>query len=171
MVDQKLIDSFNLKSREFAGRWKNQVRKAHQLKHYNTLDDEALIEANYQFYPLLSKTIDRGLDRTSLGKFFVDIGKKRMRDGFPVSELIYAINLTEKIINEYIMTDFAPESPGKMYQSIHIISQVSEFFLLGCFYLTKGYLEAVYTTMNHHDKVSENLLKHYFKDDFFFKKE
>jgi hypothetical protein len=69
------------------------------------------------------------------------------------------------------MTEFAPESPVKMYQSMGVISQVSEFFLLGCFYLTKGYLEAVYTKMNVHDSVEEELLKKYFKDDFFFKNE
>ena len=171
MVDHVLIDSLSLKSREFAVRWKNTVRKAPQLKHYNTLDDETLIESDAAIYPLLSKIIDRGFDRSILGNFFVNLGKKQMQNGFPISEIIYAINLSEKIIIEYIMTDYAPESPGKMYQSMGVISQVSEFYLLGCFYLTKGYLEAVYTKMNIHDQLSEELLKKYFKDDFFFKKD
>ena len=171
MVDHVLIDSLTLKSRDFAIRWKNMVRKAQQLKHYNSMDDESLIDANAPVYPLLSKIIDRGIDRSLIGHFFVDVAKKRMHDGYPVSELIYAENLSQKIIIEYIMTEFAPESPGRMYQSMGVISQVSEFFLMGCFYMTKGYLEAVYTKMNVHDKLSEELLKKYFKDDFFFKKE
>ena len=171
MVDHLIIDSLTLRSREFAVRWKNMVRKAQQLRHYNTLDDETLVASNVPIYQLLSKILDKGLDRSLLGGFFVDIGKKKMQEGYPVSELIYAINLTEKIIIEYIMTEFAPESPGRMYQSMGIISRVSEFFLLGCFYLTKGYLEAVYTKMNVHDQLSEDLLKKYFKDDFFFKKD
>ena len=171
MVDSVLIDDLNLKSRDFAVRWKNMVRKAHQLKHYNTIDDETLIEANIPFYPLLAKTIDRGLDRSLMGNFFVNLGKKRMQEGFPVSELIYGVNLIQRIVVEYIMTEFAPENPVRMYQSMGVITQVSEFFLLGCFYLTKGFLEAVYTHMNVHDQVSEDLLKKYFKDDFFFKKE
>ena len=147
------------------------VRKAPQLKHYNTLDDDTLIDANMAFYPLLAKTIDRGLDRSIMGNFFVNLGKKGMQEGFPVSELIYGANLVQKIIVGYIMTEFAPENPVRMYQSMGATTQVSEFFLLGCFYLTKGYLEAVYTHMNVHDQVSEDLLKKYFKDDFFFKKE
>jgi hypothetical protein len=97
------------------------------------------------------------------------MAKKRMQEGFPISEVIYAINLSQKIIIEYIMTEFAPENPVKMYQSMGVVSKISEFFLLSCFYLTKGYLESVYTKMNVHDKVSEELLKKYFKDDFFFK--
>ena len=171
MVDHALIDSLTLKAHEFATRWKNMVRKAQQLKHYNTLDDETLINADAVIYPLLAKTIDRGLDRAVMGDFFVNLGKTRMHDGYPISEVIYGINLAERIIIEYIMTEFAPESPSRMYQSMGIISKVSEFFLLSCFYITKGFLEAVYTKMNVHDQLSEDLLKKYFRDDFFFKKD
>ena len=171
MVDHALIDNLNLKARDFASRWKGLVRKAPQLKHYNTLDDESLIMANAPLYPVLSKTLDRGLDRSIVGNHFVTLGKTRMSEGYPVSEVIYAMSLAERIVIEYIMTEFAPESPVRMYQSMGVISQVSEFFLLGCFYLTKGFLEAVYTKMNVHDSVEEELLKKYFRDDFFFKKE
>ena len=171
MVDHALIDNLNLKAKDFAVKWKNTVRKAYQLHHYNTLDDETLIETEIPIFPLLGKILDRGLDRTLMGTFFVGIGKTRMQEGFPISEIIYAMNLTEKVIIEYIVTEFAPESPVRMYQSMGVISNISEFFLLGCFYITKGYLEAVYTKMNANDKVSEELLKKYFKDDFFFRKE
>ena len=169
MVDHVLIDNLNLKARDFAVRWTRMVRKASQLKHYNTMSDEELIEADAPVYPLLSKILDRGLDRTLIGGFFARLGKDRMKDGYPVSEVIYAFSLAERVVIEYIMTEFAPENPVRMYQSMGIISRVSEFFLLGCFYLTKGFLEAVYTKMNVHDAVEEELLKKYFRDDFFFK--
>jgi hypothetical protein len=170
MVDHILIDSLVLKAGDFAIKWKNMVRKAPQLKLYNSMDDDTLIEADKPIYGLLSRTLDRGLDRSLVGDFFVRLGKERLQDGFPISEIIYAMNLAERIVIEYIMTEFAPESPVRMYQSMGVISQVSEFFLLGCFYITKGFLEAVYTKMNVHDSVSEELLKKYFNDDFFFKK-
>jgi hypothetical protein len=171
MVDHILIDSLVLKAGDFAIKWKNIVRKAPQLKHYNSMDDDTLIEADKPIYALLSRTLDRGLDRSLIGGFFVKLGKERLQGSFPISEVIYAMNLAEKIVIEYILTEFAPESPVRMYQSMGVISEVSEFFLLGCFYLTKGFLEAVYTKMNAHDSVSEELLKKYFNDDFFFKKD
>jgi len=171
MVDHVLIDSLVLKAGDFAIKWKNMVRKAHQLKHYNGMDDETLIESDKPIYILLSRILDRGLDRTLIGDFFARLGKERLQKSFPISEVIYAMNLAERIVIEYIMTEFAPESPVRMYQSMGVISQISEFFLLGCFYLTKGFLEAVYTKMNIHDSVSEELLKKYFTDDFFFKKD
>jgi hypothetical protein len=171
MVDSALIDTLNLNAAEFARRWKDKVRKAPQLKHYNALDDKTLIERDAPFYPLLGRTLDRGLDRSIMGDFFVKLGKGRMQDGFPISEIIYTVNLAQQVVIEYIMTEFAPESPMRMYQSLGIITEVSEFFILGCFYLTKGFLEATYTGLNAGEAVSEDILKKYFKDDFFFKKE
>ncbi|MDR2209847.1 MAG: hypothetical protein LBO65_00045, partial [Spirochaetaceae bacterium] len=93
MVDHVCIDTLNLNSREFAVRWKDKIRRAPQLKNYNALSDEQLIEADMPFYPLLARTLDRGLDRALVGGFFVKLGKDRMSDSFPISEVIYAVNL------------------------------------------------------------------------------
>ncbi|MDR0450613.1 MAG: hypothetical protein LBH26_05045 [Treponema sp.] len=169
MVDGVLFDAFTLQADQFAVKWKDQIRKAAHLKRYNGLSDEALIEENVSFYPILGRTVSRGLDRSLVGEFFVKRGKRQMGEGFPISEVVYAVNLSHKVVIEYIMSEYAPESPLRMYQSMGIMTQVAEFFLLACFYLTKGFLEATYTHMNCQDKVSEELLQKYFRDDFFFK--
>ena len=171
MIDRILIDTLNLQSRDFAIRWKDTIRKNQQLKHYNGINDEELIEGDMRFYPLLARTLDRGLDRSLVGDFFVKLGKQRMRAGFPISEVIFALNLIQKTVIEYIMTEFAPENPMRMYQSMGALTKVAEFFLLGSFYISKGFLEETYTSMSVHDQISEDLLKKYFKDDFFFKQE
>ncbi|MDR1179088.1 MAG: hypothetical protein LBK44_01175 [Spirochaetales bacterium] len=171
MVDRALVDTLNFNSHDFAVKWKDRIRKTPHLKHYQTLDDEALKELNMSFYPLLARCLERGMDRQVIGDFFVRLGKATMGEGLPISEVIYAVNLTQKTVLEYIMTDFAPESPLRMYQSMGLVTQVSEFFLLGTFYLIKGFLEQTYVHMNSTDHVSEELLKKYFRDDFFFKKD
>jgi hypothetical protein len=171
MISRALIDDFNLRSRDFTVKWKDLIRKTPHLKHYQTMDDEILIEAHQPVYPMLARTLDRGLDRSHVGNFFVKMGKERLRAGFPVSEVIYGINLAQKVVIEYVMHEFAPENTMRMYQSIEAITKIAECFLLASFYITKGFLEETYTSMHVHDKVSEELLKKYFKDDFFFKKE
>jgi hypothetical protein len=170
MIDRVLIDTLNLRARDFAVRWKDTIRDNLHLKHYNAMNDEALIEAETPFFPLMARTFDRGLDRSLVGNFFVTLGKKRMNAGFPISEVIFALSLKQKTVIEYLMTEFAPENPMRMYQSMGVLNQVADFCLLGSFYISKGFLEETYTHMTHHEKVSEDLLKKYFKDDFFFKK-
>ena len=171
MVDRMLIDTLSLKSHDFAMRWKDKIRKSPQLKHYLAQSDEALIDLNAAVYPILARTLDRGIDRSLVGDFFVNLGKDRMIGGYPISEVIYSINLVQQVVLEYLMTDFVLDSTIRMYQAMGAITNVSEFFVLGCFYITKGFLEATYTHMNQHDAVSEELLKKYLRDDFFFKKD
>jgi hypothetical protein len=171
MVDGRIIDTLNINARDLAAKWKDLIRKAPHLKHYATRDDAALIDEGARIYPLIARTLDRGLDRSLLGGFFVRLGSDKMAEGCPMSEIIYAVNLSEQVLLEYIMDDFVLDSPVRMYQAMRIVNRVAEFFLLGCFYLTKGFLEATYTTMQGKDAVSEELLKKYFKDDFFFKKD
>jgi hypothetical protein len=171
MVNRELIDTLNFKSHDLAFRWKGLIRKATQLKHYNSLQDEALIDSNIDFYPLLARSLDRGIDRILIGDFFVKLGKDRMQKGCPISEVVFAVNLSQQVVIEYLMTDFVLDNTVRMYQAMGAVSRVAEFFLLGSFYLTKGFLEETWTSMSSSDKVSEEFLKKYFRDDFFFKKE
>ncbi|MDR1899936.1 MAG: hypothetical protein LBQ55_08020, partial [Treponema sp.] len=129
MVDGALIDILNYKSGDFALRWKDLIRRAPQLRHYNEMDDETLIKWDTPLYPLLARTLDRGIDRSLIGDFFVKMGKQRMQDGFPVSEVIYAVNLAQQIVIEYLMTDFVLESTVRMYQAMGVVTKVAEFFL------------------------------------------
>jgi hypothetical protein len=171
MIDGTIIDTLNNNARGFAAKWKDKIRRAPQLKCFGKMDDEGLIEEVVRVYPLLARTLDRGLDRAVLGDFFVRYGQDKMQKDFPISEVIYAVNLNEQVIIQYIMTDFVLDNAMRMYQAMGVVNNVAEFFLLGCFYLTKGFLEATYTTMSQKDSVSEELLKKYFRDDFFFKKD
>ncbi len=164
-----LIDTLNFKSRSLAEFWKGMIRKAPQLRFYNELSDEQLVELNADFYPVLARTLERGLDKNSVGAYFVGFGKDRMRRGFPVSEVIFSMNLSQKVVVEYLMTEFVMDNSMQMYQIVDIMTRLSEFFLLGSFYLTKGYLEETYIALNNKEALSEAMLKRYFRDDFFFK--
>lgn len=170
MVERTLIDNLNFKPRDLAGFWLDLIRKAPQLKHYNGLADAELIEMNAPFYPVLARTLERGLDKNSIGAFFVQLGKARMIDGFPVSEVLFAMSLSQKVVIEYLMTECIVDTSMQMYQVIETMTRISEFFLLGSFYLTKGFLEETYVQLNVNESVSDDLLKRYFRDDFFFKK-
>jgi len=169
MVTHVVIDTLTLRAREFAVRRKDLIRENLHLRHLNKVGDKELIEEGLDIFPLLGRILDRGPDPSRMGSYFVKRGKIRVQEGIPVSEAVYAINLAEQIVIEYIMTEFAPENPLRMYESMRIITRVANFFILGCFYMIKGFLEAIYTKMNRQDSLSEEFLKKYFRDDFFFK--
>jgi hypothetical protein len=169
VISRNLIDGLNFKSHELAEFWKDWVRKSPQLRHYNELTDADLIDLNADFYPVLASALERGLDKNSIGAYFVHLGKDRMRAEFPVSEVLFSLNLSQKVVIEYLMTDTLMENSMQMYQFVDVMTRISEFFLLGSFYLTKGFLEETYVVLNSEEALSEELLKRYFRDDFFFK--
>jgi hypothetical protein len=171
MIDRVLIDTLNLQSFDFAVRWKNLVRNSPQLREYNNLDDDLLVEMNMPYYSLLSRVLDRGLDRSLVGGFFVQLGKNRLKECFPVSEVVYGLTLSHQTVIEFLMNDYAPDNPVRMYSALGAMSRIAEFFMLGSFYMIKGFFEETYVSMKIDDHISEDLLKKYFMDDFFFKTE
>ena len=170
MIDRVLIDTLNIRSRDFAIKWKDKLRAAPQLKHYHTMEDEDLIETGMPIFRQLSTALDRGLDNSRIEDFFIEKGRQRLHGEFPVSEVMYGLNASQKVVIEYIMTEFAPENSIRMYQSLGALTKVSEFFLLGSLYIIKGFLEETYTKMSKQDKTHLEMFRKYFKDDFFFKK-
>ncbi|MDR2795670.1 MAG: hypothetical protein LBB47_03035 [Spirochaetaceae bacterium] len=171
MNDRVLIETFHFKAETLAGRWKNLIRKEPQLKHYNSFSDEQLCVLNAPLYPQLARSIERGIDRKLIGGYFVRIGKERMLKGFPVSEVVLAYSLCQKTVVDYISSEFVHDNTLALYQAFGAIGKINEFFFIGCFYMIKGFLEQMYENMNNNHNIPEDLLKTYFKDDFFFKKD
>jgi hypothetical protein len=171
VIDRVLIDTLKFKSKHLAGRWAAQIRKAPQLKHYNVLSDETLVAIGEAIFPQLAGFLEEGLNRSVLGAYFVKFGKGSVQHGFPLSESVYGLRLSQKVVLEYIESECIMDSSFTLYQTLSVIPKVADFFLLGCFYINKGFHEALFAQMNTADHVSEGLLKKYFKDDFFFKKE
>jgi hypothetical protein len=169
VISRILIDSLKYKSRELAEFWKDWIRKSPQLKRYNEFEDLALVELNADFYPVLANALERGVDKNSLGAFFVRLGKDRLSAEFPLSELLYSLNLTQKVVIEYLLTECVMENSMQMYQVVDVMTRISEFFLLGSYYMTKGFLEELYVLLNSQEELSEDLLKRYLRDDFSFK--
>jgi hypothetical protein len=171
MNDRVLIENFRFKAKTIAGRWVKLIRKEPQLKHYNSLSDEELCALNAPLYPHLARSIERGIDRKLVGGYFVRLGKDRMRGGFPISEAVLAFSLSQKAVVDYISSEFVYDNPLALYEAFGAVEKVNDFFLLGCFYMIKGFLEDIYESMNTRYNIPEDLLKTFFKDDFFFKKD
>jgi hypothetical protein len=169
MIDHALLETLDFKAEKLAKRWKNLIRKESHLKHYNQFTDEQLYEINIPFYHQLARSIERGIDRKILGGYFVGVGKDRMKRGIPISEVVYSCSLIQKTVVDYITYEFLNANPLTTYQIFDMIDKVNQFFFLGCFYIIKGFLEQTYKQLNDHHNISDEILKIYFKDDFFFK--
>lgn len=171
MIDRVLIDALNFKAQLLAQRWREVIRSAPEQKHYNALKDDRLDKLNESIFPQLARFLEHGLDRSILGEYFVKMGQNSVTRGFPLSETIYGLRVTQQIVLEYMESEFVLDNPIALYQALSIIPKVADFFILGCFYVNKGFQEATIEKMCVVDKIPMGTLTKYFKDDFFYKKE
>jgi hypothetical protein len=169
MVLKSLMDVLTFNYEGIAAIWIRKVRKAVNLKTYNTLSDEDLIKFNAELYHMLALWFEKEADKNKIGAFFVGLGKERRKQGYPVSEVTYALLLVQKSVLEYLTNESMVDSTLALYQIVDLTNQVADYFFLGSYYMMKGYLEDTYLALNKDEALPADILKKYFRDDFFFK--
>jgi hypothetical protein len=169
MMFKGLMDVLLSKNEGITRIWMQKVRNSQNLKKYNTLSDAELMHINEDMYKMLARWIDRDIDKNQIGSFFVDLGKVRRREGFPISEISYALLLAQRSVLEYLTNESLVDSSMVLYQILNLTKQVADFFFLGCYYMEKGHLEDTYVALNRDEAMTDDMLKKYFADDFFFK--
>lgn len=149
--------------------WIKKIRKHSALKTYNAMSDESLMIMNGKLYKLLARWFENEIDKNALGAFFVNLGKERRAQSFGMSEVAYAILLSQRSVLEYITNESVLDSSLALYSVIDITNQVTDFFFLGSYYMIKGFLEDTYLALSRDESMNVEILNKYFTDDFFFK--
>ena len=168
-MPSRLSETLSLNSEHLARSWLKKIRKSENMKTYNEFPDEELIKMNSGVYRMLALWFQKEADKNSIGSFFVNIGKERRKQGFAVSEVSYAIFLTQRAVLEYFMNENVVDNSMALYTIMGLSGQVADFFFLGSYYMVKGYLEDTYLALQKNEDISDEKLRKYFSDDFFFK--
>jgi hypothetical protein len=150
-------------------RWLAKLRKAENISAINALEDAELLSIHEEIIRKLGRWFDKSADKNEIGAFFVMMGKEYCAQSVPLSELTFALNLDRKAVNEHIVEAEDLEGAHRIYALMEVTDQVGDFFFLGSYYLTKGYLEATFMRMRCEQRLDDETLNSYFPDDFFFK--
>jgi hypothetical protein len=155
---------------EIGERWLAKIRKAENLKSFKTLSDSELLSLHEEIMRKLGRWFEKEADKNEIGGFFVMVGKEYCALGISVSELTMALSQDRKAVTEYLLANEELEGAHRIYALMDAADQVADFFMLGSYYLTKGFLEETFLRLGRGEKMSNEVLGKYFKDDFFFKK-
>jgi hypothetical protein len=169
MIERTLHDILEFRMDQVSELWKMKVRGAEHLKCHNALSDSELSGICSEIFPIVGKWFLRSMERRDFGAAFVTLGKKWQKKGFPLSEIFFSMMLWQKSLLDYLLDEVSLDSTVFMYSVIDINNRIAEAVMLGLYYLVKGYLEQIYVEMNASESLSHEVLKRYFKDDFFFK--
>ena len=150
-------------------RWLAKLRKAENVTEINRLEEKELLSVHQEIVRKLGRWFDKSADKNEIGAFFVMMGKEYCAQGIPLSELTFSLNLDRKAVTEHIVENEDLEGAHRIFALMEALDQVGDFFFLGSYYLTKGYLESTCIRMRKDQCLDDDTLNMYFPDDFFFK--
>lgn len=150
-------------------RWIASIRESAQAATLKSLSDEELSSIYSEMSQELARWLNGSSDRNQLGFFFAQIGKEYALYGVSLSELSLALALARKSTVRGLLDDGMIENSSALYALFDASERVADFYALGNYYLTKGFLESVIERITAKTHVKRSTIVEYFKDDLFYK--
>lgn len=150
-------------------RWLSKLRKAENVSAFAALEDAELLSVHGEIIRKLGRWFDKSADKNEIGAFFVMMGKEYCAQSVPLSELMFALNIDRKAVTESIVEGEELEGAYRIYALMEVLDEVGDFFFLGAYYLTKGYLEDTFMRLSSEQRLDDETLNKYLPDNFFFK--
>jgi hypothetical protein len=157
------------KTPEIGRRWIVKIRKADNLRSLGVLGDAELLVFHAEVMGKLARWFEKEAGKNEIGGFFVGVGKQYFSQGIPLSELTMALVHLRKVVTDYLLEAEDLDGAHRIYSLMEAVDSLSDFYMFGAYYLTKGYLEDMFLKMSVGEKISKEALAKYLKDDFFFK--
>lgn len=148
-------------TRKLAETYFNEVKKTEYMKTYQARSDDEVISRGEKVFLNLHKWLESGANNDEIEKYFVNIGKERFKEGFPLIEVKYALYLTKKVFWSFII--WKKEFTGKLDTegAIETMTVLNNYFDIGNFFIIRGYLSEMFSHLDESDKLSKRELKKY----------
>ena len=150
-------------------RWLAKLRKSENVSAFAALEESELLSVHEEIIRKLGRWFDKSADKNEIGAFFVMMGKEYCALSIPLSELTFSLNIDRKAVTEYILEGEELEGAHRIYALMEALDEVGDFFFLGAYYLTKGYLEDTFVRLRSEQRLDDETLNKYLPDNFFFK--
>jgi hypothetical protein len=149
-----------------------QINSSEYMKTYQKLNPEKLSEREKEVFKHLIGWLNNGANNDQAEKYFEKIGEERYREGFPLTELNYALFITKKVFWAFL------EKHPELLEAIDKNELVKFFIVLGnyydlaVFYIIRSYIQTLFERLDINDRLSReeihNILVRgaYDEDDF-----
>ncbi|MBU0560592.1 MAG: RsbRD N-terminal domain-containing protein [Bacteroidetes bacterium] len=154
---EKIIPILKADLSKILNQWAAEARSSDHLKDYQKLPD---VEFNNRIKLVIEQFIswlEAGAVVHEAESYFTKVGSERMKEGFPLTEVVFALYLIKKIIRDrFVEEEFVSQITGK--EAITCITLLSNFFDLGVYFIVRGYTEKLYGKLDSLNKLSKQEL-------------
>jgi hypothetical protein len=159
MVNQKLISIIEKNLEDLAKTWFDEAVKSEIMTTYHHFKDEQNYKRGKAVYENLLKWLKEGALHEEVEKYFEKVGAIRLNEGFPLSEVHYALYLSKKIFWGFVDWRDAISGSFQSSTTTQIMALLNDYFDLGNFYITRGYFKELITKLDEDKKFSKEEIK------------
>jgi len=162
MVYESLIAIVESHLNNLTDTWVQEVKRSEYLETYKKLTDiELQSRGNILFSNLLDWLL-KGASNDDAAAYFKEIGVKRIKEGFPLTEVYYALYLEKKVLWSFVAWKDEVSGILKAIDAIEFMTVINNYFDLGDFYIITGYMNEMYQHMLETNKFSKDELEKIF---------
>jgi uncharacterized protein YneF (UPF0154 family) len=154
MVFDLLIQLLNSHKREIATAYYEQVKNSDYMKTYHAQEPDKVILREEATYSHLADWLKSGSSNSDAEKFFEKVGCERYKEGFPLSELNYALFISKKAFYEFIKNHPEILEGLKPQEIVEYFGILSNYFALGGFYMVRSYINTLFEKLDINDRLS-----------------
>ena len=155
MVYESLIAILEKHLDNLTDSWVSEVKNSDYLETYQKLSNKELFGRGNILFSNLQDWLLNGASNEDAAKYFKEIGSKRISEGFPLSEVYYALYLEKKVLWSFVA--WKDEVAGILTptDAIEFMSEINNYFDLGNFNIIRGYLNNLYSHISECDKFTK----------------
>jgi hypothetical protein len=138
MLSDRLVRMIELHADELTHALVENLQTNRRTASYHRLSREALHARTYDVYKNLGLWLSSKAEGDIEAAYIV-LGKKRVAEGVPISELVYALILTKYHLRDYIRSAGLVDSAVDLYQEQELNRLLGQFFDKAIYYAVRAY--------------------------------
>ena len=159
MVYESLIAILERHLDDLTATWVSEVKKSEYLETYNKLSEKELFNRGNILFSNLQDWLLKGASNDEVADYFHKIGNERINEGFPLSEIYYALYLEKKVLWSYVAWKDEVTGVLEAHDAIEYMTVINNYFDLGDFYIIRGFMHELYAHISNSDKFTKEELE------------
>jgi hypothetical protein len=137
MLAYRLVRLIETHSDALASGLLKKVQSSELTRSYRNVPPEELKQRVYEIYRHLGDWL-LGKSAFDIGQRYEEIGARRVRQGVPINELIWAIILTKENLWEFLKKENIMERPVEVFGELEMMQLLDQFFDRAIYYASVG---------------------------------
>lgn len=144
----EIIHNIERNASFMAKKWAKGMAESDFTVTYKKLPQDQLAKLGGDVYNNLGHWMEKESFDKEVETIYARIGRERYAQGYPLSEIIFALHYTKKVLSDFITSQGLLPNVIELYQTISFLDKIYKFFDYAAFYLVKGYNEALFDKLS-----------------------